>query len=202
MDGTLLAAALLSAALHAAWNAAVKAHARPPLAMTAQMLAFSRRQKLEPRAVDLNETVRSMGDMLQSAIGGSVHIEQPQLAADLWPAMIDPTQIELVILNLAINARDAMEVGGSLTIRTENARLDASGRPDELPPGDYVVVSVSDTGSGMTDEVLSHARRLMAIGCFCIGTNQVDLEAAELAGIPVFNAPYSNTRSDRRDSPR
>ncbi len=98
-----------------------------------------------------------MGDMLQSAIGGSVHIEQPQLAADLWPAMIDPTQIELVILNLAINARDAMEVGGSLTIRTENARLDASGRPDELPPGDYVVVSVSDTGSGMTDEVLSRA---------------------------------------------
>jgi signal transduction histidine kinase/CheY-like chemotaxis protein len=125
--------------------------------LTAQMLAFSRRQKLEPRAVDLNETVRSMGDMLQSAIGGSVHIEQPQLAADLWPAMIDPTQIELVILNLAINARDAMEVGGSLTIRTENARLDASGRPDELPPGDYVVVSVSDTGSGMTDEVLSRA---------------------------------------------
>lgn len=125
--------------------------------LTAQMLAFSRRQKLEPRAVDLNETVRSMGDMLQSAIGGSVHIEQPQLASDLWPAMIDPTQIELVILNLAINARDAMEVGGSLTIRTENARLDASGRPDELPPGDYVVVSVSDTGSGMTDEVLSRA---------------------------------------------
>ncbi|MEN5362105.1 response regulator [Brevundimonas intermedia] len=125
--------------------------------LTAQMLAFSRRQKLEPRAVDLNETVRSMGDMLQSAIGGSVHIEPPQLAYDLWPAMIDPTQIELVILNLAINARDAMEVGGSLTIRTENARLDASGRPDELPPGDYVVVAVSDTGSGMTDEVLSRA---------------------------------------------
>jgi signal transduction histidine kinase/CheY-like chemotaxis protein len=125
--------------------------------LTAQMLAFSRRQKLEPRAVDLNETVRSMGDMLQSAIGGSVHIEPPQLAADLWPAMIDPTQIELVILNLAINARDAMEVGGALTIRTENARRDASGRPDELPAGDYVVVSVSDTGSGMTDDVLSRA---------------------------------------------
>ncbi|TFW12089.1 response regulator [Brevundimonas intermedia] len=125
--------------------------------LTAQMLAFSRRQKLEPRAVDLNETVRSMGDMLQSAIGGSVHIEPPQLATDLWPAMIDPTQIELVILNLAINARDAMEVGGALTIRTENARLDASGRPDDLPAGDYVVVSVSDTGSGMTDEVRARA---------------------------------------------
>ncbi|MFA4937799.1 response regulator [Brevundimonas sp.] len=129
--------------------------------LTAQMLAFSRRQKLEPRAVDLNETVRSMGDMLQSAIGGSVQIQPPQLAPDLWPAMIDPTQIELVILNLAINARDAMEVGGSLTIRTENAATAAQtgvlGQPEELPAGDYVVVSVSDTGSGMTDDVLSRA---------------------------------------------
>lgn len=125
--------------------------------LTAQMLAFSRRQKLEPRAVDLNETVRSMGDMLQSAIGGSVKIEEPQLAPDLWPAMIDPTQIELAILNLAINARDAMEVGGSLTIRTQNTSGDAAFRPPELPPGDYVVVSVSDTGSGMTDEVLARA---------------------------------------------
>ena len=125
--------------------------------LTAQMLAFSRRQKLEPRAVDLNETVRSMGDMLQSAIGGSVQIQTPQLAPDLWPAMIDPTQIELVILNLAINARDAMEVGGSLTIRTENAASGMAHRPEELPVGDYIVVSVSDTGSGMTDEVLARA---------------------------------------------
>ncbi|VXB83404.1 response regulator [Brevundimonas sp. G8] len=129
--------------------------------LTAQMLAFSRRQKLEPRAVDLNETVRSMGDMLQSAIGGSVQIQPPQLAPDLWPAMIDPTQIELVILNLAINARDAMEVGGSLTIRTENAATAAQtgvlGQPEELPAGDYVVVSVSDTGSGMSEDVLSRA---------------------------------------------
>ncbi|RZJ25664.1 MAG: hybrid sensor histidine kinase/response regulator, partial [Brevundimonas sp.] len=69
--------------------------------LTAQMLAFSRRQKLEPRAVDLNVTVRSMRDLLQSTIGGSVHILEPDLADDLWPAMIDPTQIELVILNLA-----------------------------------------------------------------------------------------------------
>ncbi|KQY89867.1 response regulator [Brevundimonas sp. Root1423] len=123
--------------------------------LTAQMLAFSRRQKLEPRAVDLNETVRSMGDMLQSAIGGSVHIEPPQLAPDLWPAMIDPTQIELVILNLAINARDAMAVGGSLLIRTENVTTGEPARPEEPPAGDHVVVSVTDTGSGMTDAVLA-----------------------------------------------
>lgn len=125
--------------------------------LTAQMLAFSRRQKLEPRAVDLNETVRSMGDMLQSAIGGSVRIEPPALAPDLWPAMIDPTQIELVILNLAINARDAMAVGGSLTIRTENMTTGDPRRAEEPPAGDYVVVSVSDTGSGMSDEVLARA---------------------------------------------
>ena len=125
--------------------------------LTAQMLAFSRRQKLEPRAVDLNETVRSMGDMLQSAIGGSVQIEPPQLAPDLWSAMIDPTQIELVILNLAINARDAMAVGGRLTIRTENVTVSDPQRPEEPAAGDYVVVSVADTGSGMTDQVLGRA---------------------------------------------
>jgi len=125
--------------------------------LTAQMLAFSRRQKLEPRAVDLNETVKSMGDMLQSAIGGSVHVEPPQLASGLWPAMIDPTQIELVILNLAINARDAMAVGGSLTIRTENVTVGDPQRPEEPPAGDYVMVSVADTGSGMTEDVLSRA---------------------------------------------
>ena len=90
------------------------------------MLAFSRRQKLEPRAVDLNETVRSMRDLLQSTIGGSVRIWSPSWPSDLWPAMIDPTQIELVILNLAINARDAMEVGGTLTIETANVVLGAA----------------------------------------------------------------------------
>lgn len=125
--------------------------------LTAQMLAFSRRQKLEPRAVDLNETVKNMRDLLQSTIGGSVHIKPPELAEGLWPAMIDPTQIELVILNLAINARDAMEVGGSLTIRTENVVMGEPQRPEEPPAGEYVAVSVADTGSGMTDDVLVRA---------------------------------------------
>ncbi|CAN5233625.1 response regulator [soil metagenome] len=125
--------------------------------LTAQLLAFSRRQKLEPRAVDLNETVRSMRDMLQSAIGGSVQIQPPLLADDLWPAMIDPTQIELVILNLAINARDAMEVGGALTVSTANVVRTEAGRPEEPPAGEYVMVAVSDTGSGMTPDVLNRA---------------------------------------------
>ncbi|WP_207931508.1 ATP-binding protein [Brevundimonas goettingensis] len=123
--------------------------------LTAQMLAFSRRQKLEPRAVDLNETVRGMGDLLQSTIGGSVHILEPDLAEGLWAAMIDPTQIELVILNLAINARDAMDVGGTLQIATGNVTRSAPQSPEEPPAGEHVMVSVSDNGSGMPSEVLA-----------------------------------------------
>jgi len=122
--------------------------------LTAQMLAFSRRQRLEPRAVDLNDTVRSMRDLLQATMGGSVRIETA-LQPDLWAAMIDPTQIELVILNLAINARDAMDVGGTLTVETANVALGEPVRPEEPAVGDYVMVAVTDTGSGMSPEVLA-----------------------------------------------
>jgi len=122
--------------------------------LTAQMLAFSRRQQLEPRAVDLNDTVRSMHDLLQATMGGSVRI-QTVLQPDLWPAMIDPTQIELVILNLAINARDAMEVGGTLTVETGNVTLAIPSRPEEPGAGEYVMVAVTDTGSGMSPDVLA-----------------------------------------------
>jgi signal transduction histidine kinase len=122
--------------------------------LTAQMLAFSRRQKLEPKPVNLNETVLGMRDLLQSTMGGSVRLETV-LHPRLWPAMIDPTQIELVILNLAINARDAMEVGGALTIETSNVALGPPQRPEQPPAGDYVMVAVSDTGSGMDEAVLS-----------------------------------------------
>jgi signal transduction histidine kinase len=125
--------------------------------LTAQMLAFSRRQKLEPRPVDLNQTVQRMRDLLQSTIGGTVRILEPQLTDDLWLAMIDPTQIELVILNLAINARDAMAVGGTLLISTANVTTPPPERPEQPPAGEHVMVSVTDTGSGMTDEVLAHA---------------------------------------------
>ncbi|THD67086.1 response regulator, partial [Phenylobacterium sp.] len=122
--------------------------------LTAQMLAFSRRQRLEPRAVDLNDTVAGMRDLLHATMGGSVHIETV-LQPSLWPAMIDPTQIELVILNLAINARDAMEVGGALTVETGNVTLGSPAQPEEPTAGDYVMVAVTDTGSGMTPEVLA-----------------------------------------------
>jgi CheY-like chemotaxis protein len=89
-------------------------------------------------------------------MGGSVRIETV-LSSRLWPALIDPTQIELVILNLAINARDAMEVGGTLIIETANVKLGSPQRAEEPGPGSYVMLSVSDNGFGMTQEVLARA---------------------------------------------
>jgi PAS domain S-box-containing protein len=125
--------------------------------LTGQMLAFSRRQKLEPKPVDLNETVASMRELLQSTMGGAVRLETV-LKPDLWPALVDPTQIELIILNLAINARDAMEVGGGLTVESANVVLaEPPTRPEEPPPGEYVLLAVSDTGPGMAPEVLARA---------------------------------------------
>ncbi len=124
--------------------------------LTAQMLAFSRRQRLEPQVIDLNDTVLALRDLLQSTLGGSVRLAM-ELAHSLWPALVDVTQMELIVLNLAINARDAMEVGGSLTVRTANVTLGPPQRPEEPEPGDYVALTVSDTGSGMTAEVLAKA---------------------------------------------
>jgi signal transduction histidine kinase/CheY-like chemotaxis protein len=121
-----------------------------------QLLAFSRKQTLEPVKVDLNEVVRGISDLLRATLGRMIRVET-KLAADLWPALIDPVQIEHVILNLTINARDAMPQGGTLTIATANTILGPHGRAADLPPGEYVVVSVTDTGTGMNDEVLRNA---------------------------------------------
>jgi signal transduction histidine kinase len=123
--------------------------------LTAQLLAFSRRQRLEPTPVSLNKTVVSMRDLLQSSIGGAIQIETT-LQDGLWPALVDATQIELVILNLAINARDAMAVGGRLTVETANVTVTVvPTRPEQPRPGEYVMISVSDTGTGMPPDVLA-----------------------------------------------
>ena len=125
-------------------------------ALTAQLLAFSRRQRLEARATDLNEAVKAMRDLLQSSMGGSVQLSI-ELGEMLWPALVDATQIELIILNLAINARDAMAVGGSLTVETANVTLGEPAAPEEPPAGDYVMIAVADSGTGMTPDVLAKA---------------------------------------------
>jgi signal transduction histidine kinase/ActR/RegA family two-component response regulator len=124
--------------------------------VTSQLLAFARKQHLAPRVVSLNELVSSMGDLLLQTIGITVRIETV-LEKALWTVMIDPTQLELVILNLAINSRDAMPNGGRLTVATRNIALSDRQRPAGLPRKDHVAISVSDTGSGMTREVAAKA---------------------------------------------
>jgi signal transduction histidine kinase len=121
-----------------------------------QLLAFSRKQTLEPVLVDLNQVVRGMRDLLRATLGRRVRVEtilDPQVA----PALIDLAQVEHVILNLAINARDAMPDGGTLTIETANLAIGAGDRIADLPPGQYVTVAVSDTGTGMSEEVQRNA---------------------------------------------
>ena len=124
--------------------------------LTAQLLAFSRRQRLEARPVDLNATVANMQDLLRTSVGSRVRVGAA-LDPSLRPALVDPTQIELVLLNLAINARDAMQGGGSLSVETANVRLGEPRRPEEPPAGEYVMVAVADTGCGMPPEVAAKA---------------------------------------------
>jgi signal transduction histidine kinase/CheY-like chemotaxis protein len=124
--------------------------------LTSQLLAFSRRQKLEPKPFDVNEALANMRDLLQSTLGGGISINT-LLRPRLWPALADLTQLELVVLNLVINARDAMRDCGSVTIETANATLGPPDQPEEPPAGDYVMIAVKDTGSGMTKEVLAKA---------------------------------------------
>jgi signal transduction histidine kinase/CheY-like chemotaxis protein len=124
--------------------------------ITSQLLAFSRTQRLQSEPIDLNSVVTRMGDLLFRTIGATVRIETI-LEKNLWQATADRSQIESVILNLAVNARDAMPNGGRLTISTANMPRDEQNKPVELAAGDYVAVCVSDTGTGMTDEVLRKA---------------------------------------------
>jgi CheY-like chemotaxis protein len=120
--------------------------------LTDQLLTFSRRQRLEPRVLDLNATVSSMRDLLQSTMGGTIQINT-RLARRISPALVDPTQLELAVLNLAINARDAMEIGGTLTVATANVTLGPPQHPEEPPAGEYVEICVGDTGFGMPPDV-------------------------------------------------
>src|SRR5437763_7395657 len=130
--------------------------ARHGAKLNEQLLAFSRKQHLTPKPVDLNELVTGAQDLLRRSLGGTVEV-MTALPGDLWPAFVDPHQLELVILNLAINARDAMPAGGRVIIETRNVKAIERNKPAELAPGDYVLISVADTGMGMTPEVLARA---------------------------------------------
>src|SRR6185437_15668835 len=112
-----------------------------------QLLAFSRNQALAPTRVDLNRTVRGIDELLHSTVGKNIQIEM-RLDEELWPAVVDPVQVDHLLLNLVINARDAMPAGGLLTIATSNASLDPSIHSAITSAGDYVCLSVTDTGTG------------------------------------------------------
>ena len=126
--------------------------------LTQRLLAFSRKQTLRPQAVDLDALIGGMKEMLARTLGETIDI-QTSFAAGLWQANVDPSQLENAILNLTINARDAMPQGGRLVIEASNASLDETytqNNPDVVP-GKYVMVAVSDTGSGMTPDIVEHA---------------------------------------------
>jgi CheY-like chemotaxis protein len=126
--------------------------------LTQRLLAFSRKQALEPRPTDVNDLVAGMADLMQRSLGEPIKIEIAG-GDDLWQCEIDPAQLENAILNLAINARDAMPRGGKLTIGTANVTLgegDAAAQ-DDFPPGDYVMISVADDGVGMPRNVVERA---------------------------------------------
>jgi len=123
--------------------------------LASQLLAFGRRQALEPKVVNISRFVNGMDDMLRRAIGESIEVETV-VAGGLWNTYIDPAQVENALLNLAINARDAMNGNGKLTIELANAHLDDAYAldHDEVTPGQYVMLAVSDTGSGMSPDIL------------------------------------------------
>ncbi len=127
-------------------------------ALTRRLLAFSRQQALEPAIIDLNALVQDMAELLRRTIGEQIELESV-LGGGLWRARVDPGQLESAILNLAVNARDAMPSGGKLTIETLNASLDDdyAAHHVDVVAGQYVLVAVSDTGAGMTQDVIARA---------------------------------------------
>lgn len=126
-------------------------------ALTHRLLAFARKQPLEPRLTNVNELLADFEDLLRRTLGEQVEVELVR-GAGLWKALVDPHELQNAILNLGINARDAMPNGGHLTIETANVSVDhAYGLAHQMAPGQYVLVAVSDTGEGMSGETLAKA---------------------------------------------
>jgi signal transduction histidine kinase/CheY-like chemotaxis protein len=135
-------------------NASTAAH--HAAALTNRLLAFARQQPPDTKSTDVTKLIASMDDLLRRTLGKGMGLEVV-LADNLWPAMLDPNQLENAILNLAINARDAMPEGGKLTVETSNVHLDEAyvQQRDNLTAGDYVSVSVTDTGTGMSPDIIA-----------------------------------------------
>jgi signal transduction histidine kinase len=125
------------------------------VALIERLLAFARKQRLDPRSVDLNRLIAGIEDLLRRTLGDRIRLIITA-EADLAPARVDANQLELAILNLTINARDAMPGGGDLRICLQNRQANY-GSPYELSPGEYVVISISDTGTGMDEATLTRA---------------------------------------------
>ncbi|MBS0445189.1 MAG: PAS domain S-box protein [Proteobacteria bacterium] len=132
--------------------------ARRAASLTRRLLAFARRQPLDPKPIDVNALVAGMSELLHRTLGETIMVETV-LGAAIWRTEADPNELEAAILNLAVNARDAMPDGGGLTIETANAQLDAAyaAAHAEATAGDYVVMSIADTGSGMDEATLRQA---------------------------------------------
>src|SRR6188472_1535695 len=133
----------------------IKQNANRAAALVRQLLAFSRKQTLRPQVLDLGETLSDLGMLLKRLIGEKVALEIVH-GRDLWPVKVDISQFEQVIVNLVVNARDAMPDGGKLTVRTMNATADECAQYDYkgMPKADYVLVEVSDTGTGISSEII------------------------------------------------
>jgi PAS domain S-box-containing protein len=131
--------------------------ARRSAALTQRLLAFARRQSLDSKPTDVNRLIAGLEELIRRTVGPEIEVECVG-AASLWNAQVDSNQLESALLNLAINARDAMPDGGKLTIETGNRTLDErAARERDLPPGEYLSLSVSDTGTGMAAEVVARA---------------------------------------------
>ena len=136
---------------------AAQGAARRAAALTHRLLAFSRRQTLDPKATDVNKLVVGMEELIRRTVGPAIAIEVVG-APGLWPALVDSFQLENSLLNLCINARDAMPDGGRITIETANKWLDDRGAKErDLSPGQYLSLCVTDTGTGMSPEVIAKA---------------------------------------------
>ncbi|AXA68590.1 hypothetical protein CE139_23215 [Pseudomonas oryzihabitans] len=136
---------------------AAQGAAKRAAALTHRLLAFSRRQTLDPRPIDVTRLAMGMQDMIQRTVGPGIPIEVVG-ATSSWPALVDPSQLENALLNLCINARDAMPDGGRITIETANKWMDErAAYQHQMPEGQYLSLSVSDTGSGMPQEIVKRA---------------------------------------------